>query len=90
MVLFISHRCTNSKVGIVSLDGAIAINFMVDPEAMPDCHKTLPEHFLSELELLAQLLGVDISAEISDARGKMKALVRVMEEASVLISSRSC
>lgn len=73
----------------MSLDGAIAVNFVVDPQAMPDSHKTLPEHFLSELELLAQLLGVDISAEISDAREKMEALVRVMEEASVLISARS-
>ena len=65
---------------MVSLDGILAINFVVDPLSVPDSH-TLPAHFVTELEALARALGIDVSEEISGVRTDMDALVHVMRKA---------
>eukprot|EP00752_Nemacystus_decipiens_P007139 g6392.t1 len=70
------------QVGAVSLDGKMAINFVVDPLSVPDSH-TLSTHFLDELDALAEGVGVgaEISGELSDVRTQATALAVVMEGA---------
>lgn len=67
-------------MGAVSLDGKMAINFVVDPLSVPDSH-TLSTHFLDELDMLAGALGVEISGEMSALRTQAEALAVVMEDA---------
>lgn len=47
----------HTQVGVVSLNGMISTNFVVDPVSIPDCD-TLPTLFLAELKALAKQLGV--------------------------------
>ncbi|CAM9994663.1 unnamed protein product [Ectocarpus sp. 13 AM-2016] len=68
------------QVGVVSLDGKISINFVVDPISVPDSF-SLSAHFLDELEALAAGLGVEISGDMSALRTQADELTRVMEAA---------
>lgn len=70
----------NQQVGAVSLDGKMAINFVVDPVSVPDSH-TLSTHFLDELDALAGALGVGTSEDLSSLRTQAEALALVMEDA---------
>lgn len=67
-------------MGVVSVDGKMAVNFVVDPLSVPDS-QTLSTHFLDELEALAKALGVETSEEMSAIRTKAGALAVVMEAA---------
>eukprot|EP00903_Cladosiphon_okamuranus_P005903 g5837.t1 len=68
------------QVGVVSLDGKMAINFVVDPLSVPDSH-TLSTYFLDELDALGGSLGVEISGEMAALRAQADALAAVMEDA---------
>lgn len=68
------------QVGVVSLNGAIAVNFVVDPLSLPDC-QSLPEYFLNELAALVKVLRVDGSVEISRCREQAAVLAGVMSAA---------
>ncbi|CAM9298817.1 unnamed protein product [Scytosiphon promiscuus] len=68
------------QVGVVSLDGKMAINFVIDPISVPDS-SSLSTHFLDELEALTGALGLEVSAEISTLRAEAEALERLMAAA---------
>ncbi|CAN0197355.1 unnamed protein product [Pylaiella littoralis] len=68
------------QVGVVSIDGKMAVNFVVDPLSVPDS-QTLSTHFLDELEALAGALGVQVSEEMSALRAQADAIAVVMEAA---------
>ena len=76
------HDVATCKVGVVSLDGTIAVNFVVDPLSVP-LSETLPDHFLAELDALAEAAGVDCRTEISACKVEAATLVRVMQAAVV-------
>lgn len=67
-------------MGVVSLDGKISINFVIDPISVPDSF-TLSTYFFDELEALAAGLGVEISGDMSALRTQAAELTRVMEAA---------
>ncbi|CAN0197483.1 unnamed protein product [Pylaiella littoralis] len=68
------------QVDVISIDGKMAVNFIVDPLSVPDS-QTLPTHFLDELEALANALGVQVSEEMSHLRTQADAIAVVMEAA---------
>eukprot|EP00904_Undaria_pinnatifida_P005832 jgi/Undpi1/2379/HiC_scaffold_13.g05760.m1 len=76
------------QVGVVSLDGVIAANFVVDPLSVP-LSETLPDHFLAELEALAEAAGVDCKAEIAACKAEAAALVGVMQAAVAVTPTAS-
>ena len=79
-MIVLATRTPTTQVGAVSLDGKMAINFVVDPLSVPDSH-TLSTHFLDELDALAAAIGVEISGELSEIRTQADALAAVMEAA---------
>ncbi|CAM9245381.1 unnamed protein product [Hapterophycus canaliculatus] len=68
------------QVGVVSLDGKMAINFVIDPISVPDS-LSLSTHFLGELEALVGALGLEVSGEISALKAEADALAGVMKAA---------
>lgn len=72
----------------MSLDGVIAANFVVDPLSVP-LSETLPDHFLAELEALAEAAGVDCKAEIAACKAEAAALVGVMQAAVAVTPTAS-
>lgn len=75
-------------MGVVSLDGVIAVNFVVDPLSVP-LSETLPDHFLAELEALAEAAGVDCRTEIAACKVEAAALVDVMQAAVAVTPTTS-
>lgn len=72
----------------MSLDGTIAVNFVVDPLSVP-LSETLPDHFLAELEALAEAAGVDCRAEIAACKVEAATLVDVMQAAAAIAPTAS-
>lgn len=69
------------QVNVLSLDGGVALNFVVDPVAVANS-ETLAVHFIAELGALTEKVGVDASAEISGIMEEAAKLVGVMEAAA--------
>ena len=75
-------------MGVVSLDGVIAVNFVVDPLSVPRS-ETLPDHFLAELEALAEAAWIDCHTEIDACKVEAAALVDVMQAAVTVTQTAS-